>query len=107
MINITVTGGNLNVDVSAAIKKSLHQSSQLVRGEAIKNAPVLTGTLRRSITTKVMRESAIVGTNVRYARKREYSNRKNPHTKFYMKRALNDSLLKIQKFFYDNLMNLK
>lgn len=104
MININIKWWTLDIDVSRAINKSLHQSTQLVRWKAVQNAPVLTWTLRRSLTTKVMRTKWTVGTNVKYAKLREYKNRKNPHTKFYMKRALDSSVEKIQKIFYNNLM---
>lgn len=106
MINITVKGWDITVDISWAIQKSLHQSTQLVRGKAIQNAPVMTWTLRRSITTEVMTKEATVWTNVKYAKVREYKNKKNPQRRFYMKRALQSSLIKIQSFFDTNISNL-
>lgn len=94
------------IDFRNPIQKSLVQATQMVRTSAIRNAPVLTGTLRRSITVD---NSAIkywtgkVWTNVPYARIREYINKKNPHTRFYMRRALQDNKQKIFEIFKRNL----
>jgi len=103
MINITVTWWDINVDISWAIQKSLYQSVNTIRNKAIDNAPYLTWNLRRSITTKVLQDKWLVWTNVKYAKIREFYNRKNPHTKFYMKRAMNDSLVMIQWYFNYNI----
>lgn len=106
MINIKVTWWDIKVDISWAITKSLHQSTQLVRGKAIQNAPVLSWTLRRSITSMVWGTTGRVWTNVKYAKRREYENKKNPHRRFYMKRALDSSIIKIQSFFDKNITSL-
>ena len=104
-INLTVTGGDINIDISGAIQKSLQQSTQLVRWKAIQNAPILSWTLRRSITTKIKKDTWSDWTNVKYWKKREFVNNKNPHRKFYMKRALESSLVKIQSYFDKNITN--
>ncbi len=106
-INVTMNGGTIDVDIQWAVTKSLHQSTQLVRWKAIQNAPIKSWTLRRSITTAmwVDKMSASVWTNVKYGRVREFINKKNPHTKFYMKRALESSSAQIQQIFYKNIKN--
>jgi len=102
-INVTMNWWTIDVNIQWAVRKSLHQSTQLVRWKAIQNAPIQTWTLRRSITTQIKKDSWTVWTNVKYARRREYENRKNPHRKFYMKRALESSINKIQSYFYKNI----
>lgn len=95
------------LDLQDPIQKSLVQSTQIVRSDAIRNAPYQTGTLRRSITVdnKSIRQwIGIVGTNVVYARVREYINKKNPHKRFYMRRALKDNANKIIDIFRNNLL---
>lgn len=70
-----------------------------VANQAKQNAPYDTGALRNSIRVKPVNDGVDViaggssgGKSVPYAKMREYENRKNPHTKFYMKRALNTVL---------------
>ena len=109
-----------NIDFTKAIKKAIAKSTLLVQGKAIKNAPVWDyrainrrdggarqwWTLRRSITTKMTPTVWKVWTNVPYARIREFVNKKNPHTKFYMKRALESSENEIEKIFYKEIRNV-
>lgn len=49
--------------------QALHTVGVFVRGEAVVRAPVITGNLMNSITTKVIEEekTVILGTNVEYA----------------------------------------
>lgn len=89
-----------------AIEKSLVQSTELIRWKAVRNAPYLTWTLRRSITTKVTMDTWIIWTNVKYAKVREYVNKKNPHKKFYMKRALDSSVDKVNQIFLKNISDV-
>lgn len=79
-----------------------------VANQAKKNAPYDSGALRNSIRTEQVPEGGVdiiaggkfnvPGTSkkkkgsVPYAKRREYENKKNPGTKFYMKRALNTVL---------------
>lgn len=72
MISISINVPNIKWDITSAIKKSLWQSSMLVRREATKRAPYQTGTLRRSIVEKVNWMKATVGTNLVYAKIHEY-----------------------------------
>lgn len=92
--------------IKPAIQKSLQQSTQLVRWQAIQNAPVLTWQLRRSITTEIKDYYWIVWTNLPYWKVREFHNRKNPQTKFYMYRALNENVYKIQTYFQRNITKI-
>jgi len=104
-INLKVVWWDLEIDISWAITKSLHQSTQLVRWKAIQNAPVKSWDLRRSITTDIKDNIWSVWTNKKYWKRREYENFKNPHKKFYMKRALESSLVNIQSYFNKNITN--
>lgn len=106
MINFTVKTKLPKMDLNTAIKKSLWQSVVLVQWKAVNNAPYLTWNLKRSIWVEVKQDYWIVGTNVKYAKLREYVNRKNPHTKFYMKRALESSLEQIKWYFAKNIWDL-
>ena len=103
MIKLDIKGDLDKLGIDKGIQKSLVQSTQLVRGSAIENAPFQTGNLRRSITTKIEPRTGIVGTNVVYARVREYVNKKNPNRRFYMRRALQDNAEKILKIFANNV----
>lgn len=68
MISVEVYVPEIKTDLSEPIKKSLWQSSLLVRTDASKIAPYKTWTLRRSLTEKVYNNKAIVWTNLVYAR---------------------------------------
>ena len=92
--------------IQPTIEKSLKQSTQLVRREAIQNAPVLTWQLRRSITTEIKNNYWLVWTNLPYGKVREFVNKKNPQTKFYMYRALNENVSQIQAYFQKNITKL-
>lgn len=74
-----------------AVSIAIQNIAFAVRRRATQNAPYLTGTLRRSIVEVVKKDRAIVWSNVAYAKKREFVNRKNPHTRFYMRRAKEDT----------------
>lgn len=66
----------------------------IVQNAAKENAPYLTGTLRRSISTdfdKITQWVVIVWSPVVYARRREYENYLHPERKFYLKRAYTEN----------------
>ena len=71
-----------------------------VANQAKRNAPYETGNLRNSIRAvrvptggvDIIAGGNFGGKSVPYAKRREYENKKNPQTKFYMKRALNTVL---------------
>jgi len=106
MINFTIKTKWKDIDLSWAINKSLQQAVLLVQWKAVKNAPYQTWNLRRSITTDIKWDKWLVWTNVKYAKIREYVNKKNPTTRYYMRRALNSSINQIKQFFNKNISNL-
>lgn len=106
MINFTLKTKLPKMDLNTAIKKSLWQSVTLVQWKAVNNAPYLSWNLKRSIWVEVKQDIWIVWTNLDYAKAREYVNKKNPHTKFYMKRALETSLEQIKIYFAKNISDL-
>lgn len=55
-----------------AMEIALFNTVQYARSKAIEFAPYKSGTLRRSITTRMARQEGIVGTNLVYAKQREY-----------------------------------
>lgn len=95
------------IDLKNPIQKTLVQAATTVQRSAKRNAPVLTWTLRRSISTdlaEVKNDIAKVWTNVPYAKLREYENRKNPRRRFYMRRSVNQNIDKIKQLFLKNLL---
>lgn len=103
MINVQIRWGFEWIDVKAWIKKSIKESTGLMQKKAIRNAPKLSWELKKSISTKNLKESWSVYSELPYARRREYENKKNPHKKFYMKRALKQSVNWILRIFKKNL----
>jgi len=57
--------------IGQALEQGVQRAALLVEGRAKEKAPVRTGTLRRSITSVVLKEGnqvvGVIGTNVRYA----------------------------------------
>jgi len=90
-------------DIKPAIKRNLNQSVVLVEWKAKMNAPVLSWDLKGSINWQVKDLYWIVWSNIKYARIREYVNNKNPSKKFYMKRAIESSVWKIEEYFNKNI----
>jgi len=89
-----------------ALQLTLTQGALMVQNKAKENSPYHTGTLRRSITTDYSMMNtgkAVVWTNTVYARRREFENNKNPHTKYYMERAMKDSEANIRDLFLRNI----
>ena len=119
---------NLWVNTEKSIKKSLYNATDLVRNAAFRKAPIQTGTLRRSLTTLVKRNTWIVGTNLKYAPIHEFGWIIRPKRKKflvfkykgrrvrtkrvkmpkrpYLKPALQDNIMKIQKIFINNFNKL-
>ena len=84
--------------VNGAIKNALRESSLKVQNQAKINAPVKTGNLRRGITHKVNRNlTANIGTDVEYARIREYHTKRLPHG--YLRPALKINRKVIETIF--------
>lgn len=85
-----------------AIDNSLRQSADVVRNAAKKNAPYLTGNLRRSITHKIDQGvRALIGTDVIYARVREFNTKRMPNG--YLRPALDDNRKAIKEIFEKNI----
>ena len=92
--------------VYPAVQTTLLQSWTIIKNNAKRNSPLLTWTLRRSIDADygmITQWKVVVGTNVQYATMREYNNRQNPHTKFYMKRAKESNIERIRSLFLKNI----
>lgn len=68
-------------------------STQRIAKQARENAPIDTGTLKKSIgvepgnITRSTTETRVGPRRVVYAIRREFENKRNPGKKFYMKRA--------------------
>ena len=101
MSKITLTSSfdfkNLSSDiVDEAIMIGLYNTTQDTIDEAQSNAPYQRGQLRKSIgnepknIVKGTKKVIVWPRGVVYAVRREYENFKNPHKKFYMKRAYDD-----------------
>jgi len=87
---------NVNLDDLSIWKINqiwLVNSTQLLAKQARENAPLDTGTLKKSIwvepnnITTDTTEARVWSRKVVYALRREFENKRNPHKKFYMKRA--------------------
>ena len=106
MINIKINTNFTLQDIKPAITKSIAQSTYLVDEKAWNNAPYKTWNLRRWIWYEIKDYIWIVWVSekVPYAKLREYVNKKNPHKRFYMKRALESSIKEIEDFFNKNIL---
>ena len=76
------------LDPTRIIRIGLINTSEKIQAKAQENAPYETGTLKKSIGTRIWAYSATIWPRgVDYARRREFENNKNPSRKFYMKRS--------------------
>lgn len=82
-------------------RASLQKAALLVQNKGKKNSPYLTGNLRRSITHQLAPNKALVGTNVIYARVREFNTKRMP--KGYLRPALENSRKEIRKIFANGI----
>lgn len=107
MINIKINSNFSLQTLKPAIQKSIKQSVLLVDEKAWNNAPYFKWNLRRGIWYEVKPYiwTVWVSEKVPYAKLREYVNKKNPHKRFYMKRALESSQKEIQEFFNKNILD--
>ena len=71
-----------------AVGKWLPIAGYAVEGQAKELAPVDTGNLKASITSRVVRNAAIVGTNVEYAPYMEYGTRFIPEGRPFLRVSL-------------------
>lgn len=72
MISLQIVIPRMKTDLQPAITKSLWQSAQLVRNDAVDLAPFKTGNLRRSITEFATSRTIEVWSNLEYARIHEF-----------------------------------
>jgi hypothetical protein len=91
---------NVKSNSNVAIELALTQIWLMVQNQAKINAPYDKWTLRRSIITdfkQIKSWLVVVWSQVAYARRREFENYKNPHTKYYLKRWYEDNRDRILK----------
>ena len=85
-------------DLSDPIEKALVKSALLIQNTAKKLAPYDSWNLRRSISSdlgEVNQWLVAIGSDVKYAVRREFENKLNPDRKFYMKRSAWDNENKV------------
>ncbi len=93
-------------NVSSAIQIMLMDVANVIQNSAKINAPYLTGTLRKSINTdfdRIQKWVAVVWSDVKYARRREYENYKHPDRKYYLWRWYSENETKINKIVIEAL----
>lgn len=82
--------------IAAGLEKGLTMAALTIDKAAKGKAPVDTGRLRASIGYEVSGESAVIGTNVEYARWMEFgSSRKNPNC--FLRPALDENRGKVDR----------
>jgi len=104
-INLNANGDikkaqKMAINVDNAIELALSKIWLMVQNTAKINSPYDRGTLRRSISTdfsKIKQGLVVVWSPVVYARIREFVNKKNPHTKFYLMRWFTENKTKINQ----------
>lgn len=93
-------------NVSSAVQLILTDVALLIQNSAKINAPYLTWNLRRSISTQfnfIQKWTVIVWSPVKYARRREYENYKNPQTLRYLRRWYSENENEIKDIINKNL----
>ena len=88
----------MNENVSDAIQDMLTDIWNLVNNTAKKNAPYLSWTLRKSISVdfdNIEKWIVVVWSDVKYAKRREFENKKNPDRRYYLLRWYRDNRAKI------------
>lgn len=94
-------------DINKPMEKVLLQGSLLIQNSGKQNAPYDTGKLRQSITTNlswIKNLNVVIWSPLPYAQRRNYENKKNPHTLNYLvSRAYDDNVSKIDKLI-DNAL---
>lgn len=86
-----------------SMQQGLRQMAIDIHNQAVRNAPVLTGALRRSgrfyATGALSVTVRFGGGKVDYAELREHENRRHPGTRFYLKRAGEAVSAKAETYF--------
>ena len=85
-------------EVDRLIKQKLELAALIVEHTAKQLCPVLTGTLRRSITRQIEKREARVGSNVEYAPFVEIGTSKMT-AQPYLRPALHSNMSKIKRIF--------
>ena len=89
----------------ADLSKGMTRMVADLHARAVKNAPYLTGALRNSArfqsVGKLAYEVTFGNARVDYAALRERENRKNPNTRFYLRRAGNAVRKRVHVYFQD------
>lgn len=104
-INVKINVNLDNLDINKIHQIGLINSTQIIAKQARENAPIDTWTLKKSISiepnniTKTTKQARVWSRKVVYALRREFENKKNPHKKFYMKRAYDNAQEIVQKEF--------
>ena len=96
----------LGINTEDAMQLMLAKIGLTVQNTSKKLAPYMTGILRKSIGTDfnyIKKGMVVVGSNVAYARKREYENKKNPQTKYYLLRGYTTNRAKIKAIIIKSL----
>ena len=106
-LNIRQNVSELSPDLTNVFRRAMTWATEFIRRKATLNAPYLSWTLRRSITTSIGMDwkTGYVGSNQPYARRREFENNKNPDRKYYMRNARNDSGEEVEKIFIKEVEN--
>lgn len=93
-------------NVNGAVQIMMQDIANLVQNNAKINAPYLSWTLQKSISTdfnKIQKWIAVVWSDVKYAKVREYVNNKNPQTKHYLKRWYTEHKTEIKEIIKEAL----
>jgi hypothetical protein len=105
-INVTNIPDLKAEQIRPAITLTLTQVASKVQNRAKENAPYDTGALRSSIITDytMMYTGKVeVGSNLVYARRREYENFKNPNRRLYLTRARDEVEPAVRDLFISNI----
>lgn len=102
---------NINERLNAVVQIILTDVSLEISNNAKENAPYLTWALRRSIApnfNSIKKWFSVVWSPLKYAWVREFVNRKNPQTTFYLKRAFTEHEQEIRNIILEDLnLNIK
>jgi len=93
-------GDKVIQSVESATRGGLTAAALIVEGAAVLKCPVLSGNLRGSITHKVDKDEARVGTNVEYAPYVEMGTRRMS-AQPYLRPALDENKARIEKLIGD------
>lgn len=104
-INVKINVNLDEISIGRINQIGLINSTQRIAKEARENAPIDTGTLKKSIwvepgsITRYTKSARVGPRKVVYAIRREFENKKNPHKRLYMKRAHDNAEEIVQEEF--------